>query len=263
MAGVRLIQSTTGIFNRENFASSYVYMMPGYTVENGGYYNKFIQINTDKNVVEVPVFLRTVLEEHLEKIGAHKRSISDRIGAELVYPTEFLFPMFNNSNMSGQGIPEKKTGDAILALLNTVSVDQRYIEFKVPGSTKIFKGTKGLILDNNDKVLLLCTSLLTNNMESSRYRDYEVTSHNIYVSPSAFVEKDLVSKAIITRFLPMLIDKNVTRKPYKILIEDVDLIKKPILPTDFSNISNEINALALSNLDNIMTGYISTDYNIF
>ena len=139
----------------------------------------------------------------------------------------------------------KKTGDSIINHCSSVILDYRLLPFKISDNS-LYYGGKGIILDSNNKVLFLATVNINQRDNMTIVEDYKV-----YVNPIVFVSKDIVSKTIVSKVIPIFIENNYTFQPVKLIIEDKsDIICTPVKPATY-NVDEEINNFLVNNVSEI------------
>lgn len=234
MASEKLIREINNIFSIRNYSYGYGSIPKTLSIGNNNIYSKYIVIELDKNKVEVPAFLIPSFYNFLTNLhNTYTRSGFKR-------PSFFIVPMY----VGGTPII-KKTGDSLISLCCTTSLKQRMLPFNTPDNL-LFYGNRGFIMHDN-KALMMATAMFTIREDYA----FGISDFNLNISPSVFVNKDLVSKAILSKVVPIFIENNRTSENVKIVIDDKSsFIQSPISPKD-THVNEDINNILVATLDEI------------
>ncbi len=245
MASQRLINGLNRVFTGRTLDGDN--WIPNNLVPTNKLFSNFLIIDI-KETIEVPAFLKVVMASYLDLVKSQRLRL-ERAGKleEFKKPDSLVVALYSDD------IPVlKKTGDSIITYTLETTLQQKLRCFITPADeTSKFYGARGLLLDKDKNVMMLA-SVKFNVAENYAYT---VTDQTLSINPSVFVNKDLVSKTIVGKVLPTLIESNLTFKEIKFLIEDKSkLIQAPKPPSSY-NISDELNQVLLENFD-----YLSSDY---
>lgn len=234
MASDKLIREINSIFSSRMPFYSYGSLPRTLSIGRNNIYSKYIVIDLNEEVIEVPAFLRQIFSEFINNLRSTYRSDNFK------KPSCFVVPMYIG------GTPVlKKTGDSLLTMCLNATLKQRILPFNTPDGL-LYYGNRGFII-HDDKALMMATV----KFKITEDYLYSISDYNLNISPSIFVNKDLVSRAILSKIVPVFIENNRTGENIKILIEDKsNIIESPIPPKNV-HVNLEINNILVSNLDAI------------
>lgn len=242
MASVRFINDLNRIFI-SNVQEGNTALPYGIEVGENNIFDRFIVIDI-KEDTEVPIFLKTAFEKYLRDVKSNYYSLVRKDKLSLfVKPTNFIVSLYTSREPI-----LKKTGDSIINYCVQTTFNDRLISFKIVDDS-LYYGTKGLIINSDNKTLMLAT------VKFRIMQDYShVTSdQRVYLNPSIFINKDLVSKTILSKIVPVFIEDNRTNNTISLLIEDKsDVIQRPIKPYNY-NINEDLQSMLRDNLDYIVS----------
>ena len=226
------------------------------TLNNHNAFNRLFVIDVSSDEIEVPVFAKSAVE-----------SI---VGDKLKFPyvshvNKIIIPMYVNIYTQS-----RRTADSIVVeFFSRVDFNQR-LQKVITNKGEVYYGGKGIILDKNFNILLLCT-LACRRME---YRGRQVMSYYkpiIHVSPQVFLRSEgLINKSILKKIIPFYVSQNIGQvhssydfisdipegtKP-QILIDDVSkLIENPVKPTPQKCSDDVLNQILADNADDVLNQF--------
>ena len=226
------------------------------TLDKHNVFNKLFVIDVSSEEIEVPVFARYSVES----------VIRNKFEFPFIkHVDKIVIPMYVN-------IPNKfrRTADSIVSdfFLNT-NFNQR-LQKVTTNKGEVYYGGKGIILDKDFNILLLCT-LACRRME---YGDRQVMSYYkpiVHVSPQLFLgDKGLLGKSILKKIIPFYVSQDIDgiythayfmdnipigTKP-QILIDDVSkFIENPIKPTPQKCSDDVLNQILIDNIDDVLNQF--------
>ena len=223
------------------------------TLDKHNVFNRLFVIDVSSDEIEVPVFARYSVESVIRnKFEFPSIKCVDKI----------VIPMYvNTPNQS------RRTANSIVSdfFLRT-SFNQR-LQKVTTNKGEVYYGGKGIILDKDYNILLLCTIVC----KKIDYREGQVMSYYkpmIHVSPQVFLKgESLICKSILKKIIPFYVSHNidsVTTHAYfrsdipegtkpQILIDDVSkFIENPIKPTPQKYSDEVLNQLLMDNIDDVL-----------
>lgn len=226
------------------------------TLDNHNAFNRLFVIDVSSDEIEVPVFAKSAVES----------VIRDKLEFPYVsHVNKIVIPMYVNTYTQ-----LKRTADCIVReFFSEVNFDKR-LQKVITNKGEVYYGSKGIILDKDFNILLLCT-LACRRME---YRDRQVMSYYkpiIHVSPQVFLRGEgLIEKSILKKIIPFYVSQNIDpiwnnpgfvndipegTKP-QILIDDVSkLIENPVKPTPQKCSDDVLNQILADNADDVLNQF--------
>ena len=226
------------------------------TLDNHNAFNRLFVIDVSSDEIEVPVFAESAVES----------VIRDKLEFPYVsHVNKIIIPMYVNTYTQ-----LKRTADCIVReFFSGVNFDKR-LQKVITNKGEVYYGSKGIILDKDFNILLLCT-LACRRME---YRDRQVMSYYkpiIHVSPQVFLRGEgLIEKSILKKIIPFYVSQNIDpirtnpgfvndipegTKP-QILIDDVSkLIENPVKPTPQKCSDDVLNQILADNADDVLNQF--------
>lgn len=226
------------------------------TLDNHNAFNRLFVIDVSSDEIEVPVFAKSAVES----------VIRDKLEFPYVsHVNKIVIPMYVNTYTQ-----LKRTADCIVReFFSGVNFDKR-LQKVITNKGEVYYGSKGIILDKDFNILLLCT-LACRRME---YRDRQVMSYYkpiIHVSPQVFLRGEgLIEKSILKKIIPFYVSQNIDpiwtnpgfvndipegTKP-QILIDDVSkLIENPVKPTPQKCSDDVLNQILADNADDVLNQF--------
>lgn len=226
------------------------------TLDNHNAFNRLFVIDVSSDEIEVPVFAESAVES----------VIRDKLEFPHVsHVNKIVIPMYVNTYTQ-----LKRTADCIVReFFSGVNFDKR-LQKVITNKGEVYYGSKGIILDKDFNILLLCT-LACRRME---YRDRQVMSYYkpiIHVSPQVFLKGEgLIEKSILKKIIPFYVSQNIDpiwtnpgfvndipegTKP-QILIDDVSkLIENPVKPTPQKCSDDVLNQILADNADDVLNQF--------
>ena len=244
LMGVFLRYDNTAVNNVDNIET---------TLDNHNAFNRLFVIDVSSDEIEVPVFARYVVES----------VVRDKLEfPHTIHTSKIVIPMYVNSHTQS-----RRTADSIVVeFFSRVNFNQR-LQKVITNKGEVYYGSKGIILDKDFNILLLCT-LACRRME---YRGRQVMSYYkpiIHVSPQVFLKGEgLIDKSILKKIIPFYLSQNICQtctnpdfvsdipegtKP-QILIDDVSkLIENPVKPTPQKYSDDVLNQILADNADDVL-----------
>ena len=226
------------------------------TLDNHNAFNRLFVIDVSSDEIEVPVFAKSAVES----------VVIDRLKFPYVsHVNKIIIPMYVNTYTQS-----RRTADSIVReFFSRVDFNQR-LQKVITNKGEIYYGSKGIILDKDFNILLLCT-LACRRME---YRGRQVMSYYkpiIHVSPQVFLRSEgLIEKSILKKIIPFYVSQNIDpirtnsgfvndipegTKP-QILIDDVSkLIENPVKPTPQKYSDDVLNQILADNADDVLNHF--------
>lgn len=226
------------------------------TLDNHNAFNRLFVIDVSSDEIEVPVFAESAVES----------VIRDKLEFPYVsHVNKIIIPMYVNTYTQ-----LRRTADCIVReFFSGVNFDKR-LQKVITNKGEIYYGSKGIILDKDFNILLLCTL-------ACRRREYmgrQVMSYYkpiIHVSPQVFLRSEgLIEKSILKKIIPFYVSQNIDpiwtnpdfvndipegTKP-QILIDDVSkLIENPVKPTPQKCSDAVLNQILADNADDVLNQF--------
>lgn len=201
----------------------------------------FYEIDTSKDIIEIPIFYRGHAESFLENDKCNK----------------IVLPLFSIDK-----IYSKSSLNTISKLLETRS---NYGLIEVNFKNEIYYGCKGLILDENKNMLLSM---------NVRYKKENINNCIFYkpfkivcrINYNVYKYKTTLNKYILNKIIPYLsntelyysavensFDYQYYKSKVEIVISDDENIIKPIPPDIIENLDDTLNNTLIKNIEDIMS----------
>ena len=223
------------------------------TLDNHNAFNRLFVIDVSSDEIEVPVFARSAVESVVR--------------GKLEFPyishaSKIVIPMYVNTyNMAA------RTADSIMNIFFSRTNFNQRLQKITTNKGEVYYGGKGIILNKDFNILLLCT-IVCRRME---YRGRQIMSYYkpvIHVSPQVFLRGDgLIDKSILKKVIPFYVSHNIDSvrthayfrsdipegtKP-QILIDDVSkFIENPAKPTPQKCSDDMLNQILADNADDVL-----------
>lgn len=226
------------------------------TLDNHNAFNRLFVIDVSSDEIEVPVFAKSAVES----------VVRDKLEFPYVsHVNKIIIPMYVNTYTQS-----RRTADSIVGeFFSRVNFNQR-LQKVITNKGEVYYGGKGIILDKDFNILLLCT-LACRRME---YGGRQVMSYYkpiIHVSPQVFLRGEgLIDKSILKKIIPFYVSQNIGpvytnpdfvsdipegTKP-QILIDDVSkLIENPVKPTPQKCSDDVLNQILADNADDVLNHF--------
>lgn len=226
------------------------------TLDNHNAFNKLFVIDISSDEIEVPVFARSAVELMVR---------SKMCLPYMAHVSKVVIPMYVNTyNQS------RRTADSIVSnFFSRVNFNQR-LQKVTTNKGEVYYGGRGIILDKDFNILLLCTIVCRRMMRDGG----QVMSYYkpvIHVNPQVFLrEGSLVDKSILKKVIPFYVSHNIDTvgthayfrsdipegtKP-QVLIDDVSkFIENPIKPTPQKCSDDVLNQLLADNIDDVLNQF--------
>lgn len=229
------------------------------TLDNHNAFNKLFVIDVSSNEIEVPVFARAVVES----------VVSNNLEFPCItHTSKIVIPMYVNAYSQS-----RRTADSIVSdFFSEVNFGQR-LRKVTTSKGEVYYGGKGIILDKDFNILLLCT-IVCRRMEHSVGQVMSYYKPMIHVSPQVFLgSKGLIDKSILKKIIPFYVSHNIdlvntsnlinTRTYFRsdipegtkpqILIDDVSkFIENPAKPTPQKCSDDVLNQILVDNVDDVL-----------
>lgn len=223
------------------------------TLDNHNAFNRLFVIDVSSDEIEVPVFARSVVES----VVRGKLEFP-----YIIHTSKIVIPMYVNTyNQS------RRTADSIVNdFFSRVDFNQR-LQKVTTNKGEVYYGGKGIILDKDFNILLLCTIVC----KRIEHRGRQVMSYYkpvVHVSPQVFLRGEgLVDKSILKKIIPFYVSHSIGpvsthayfrsnipegTKP-QILIDDVSkFIENPAKPTPRKCSDEVLNQILADNADDVL-----------
>ena len=226
------------------------------TLDNHNVFNRLFVIDMSSDEIEIPVFARFVVES----------VVADKLRYPLMtHPSKIVIPMYVNTyNQS------RRTADSIVNdFFSRVSFNHR-LQKVTTNKGEVYYGGRGIILDKDLNILLLCT-IVCRRMEHGGRQVMSYYKPIVHVSPQLFLEdKGLLGKSILKKIIPFYVSHNIgTVSDYtyfrndipegtkpQILIDDVSkFIETPVKPTPQKCSDDVLNQILIDNIDDVLNQF--------
>ena len=226
------------------------------TLDNHNAFNRLFVIDVSSDEIEVPVFAKSAVES----------VVRDRLEFPYVsHVNKIIIPMYVNTYTQ-----LRRTADCIVReFFSGVNFDRR-LQKIITNKGEVYYGNRGIILDKDFNILLLCTLAC----RRTEYRGRQVMSYYkpiIHVSTQEFLKGGgLIEKSILKRIIPFYVSQDIDpvwadsdfvndipegTKP-QILIDDVSkLIENPVKPTPQKCSDDVLNQILADNVDDVLNQF--------
>ena len=226
------------------------------TLDNHNAFNRLFIIDVSSDEIEVPVFAKSAVES----------VVRDRLKFPYVsHVNKIIIPMYVNTyNQS------RRTADSIVNdFFSRVTFSHR-LQKVTTNKGEVYYGGKGIILDKDLNILLLCT-IVCRRMEHGGRQVMSYYKPIVHISPQLFLEdKGLLGKSILKKIIPFYVSHSIDgiythayfsdnipigTKP-QILIDDVSkFIESPIKPTPQKCSDDVLNQILIDNIDDVLNQF--------
>ena len=226
------------------------------TLDNHNVFNRLFVIDMSSDEIEIPVFARFVVES----------VVTDKLKYPLMaHPSKIVIPMYVNTyNQS------RRTADSIVNdFFSRVTFSHR-LQKVTTNKGEVYYGGKGIILDKDLNILLLCT-MVCKRMEHGGRQVMSYYKPIVHVSPQLFLgDKGLLGKSILKKIIPFYVSHDIDgiythayfmdnipigTKP-QILIDDVSkFIENPVKPTPQKCSDEALNQILIDNIDDVLNQF--------
>ena len=226
------------------------------TLDNHNVFNRLFVIDMSSDEIEIPVFARFVVES----------VVTDKLKYPfMTHPSKIVIPMYVNTyNQS------RRTSDSIVNdFFSRVSFNHR-LQKVTTNKGEVYYGGKGIILDKDFNILLLCT-MICKRMEHGGRQVMSYYKPIVHVSPQIFLrDEGLLGKSILKKIIPFYVshsidgihthayfgnDVPIGTKP-QILIDDVSkFIENPVKPTPQKCSDDVLNQILIDNIDDVLNQF--------
>lgn len=211
-------------------------------LDNHNVFNKMFVVNICSNSIEIPIFARYYVEKTLLYNNENPLSQYNKI----------VIPLYVNAPV----LYKRNIDCAVRDLFSRVCFNNR-LQKVITSKDEIYYGAKGIILDKDFNILLLCTIFNIVDEFNAKH-----TECRIYINPRVFLdEKESMYKTIIRKIIPFYISHDVRlhsyayRETYKprIIIDDVSsFIETPANPSIQECLEDTFSQFLIDNLDSIL-----------
>ena len=223
------------------------------TLDKHNAFNRLFVIDVSSDEIEVPVFARAVVESVVRgKLKFPSINHVDKV----------VIPMYMNTyNQS------RRTADSIVSDFFLRTNFSHRLQKVTTNKGEVYYGGKGIILDKDFNILLLCT-IVCKRIEYRGSQEMSYYKPIIHISPQVFLKgENLICKSILKKIIPFYVSHNIDSvtthasfrsdipegtKP-QILIDDVSkFIENPIKPTPQKCSDEVLNQLLMDNVDDVL-----------
>ena len=226
------------------------------TLNKHNAFNRLFVIDVSSDEIEVPVFAKSAIES----------VVRDKLEFPYVsHVNKIIIPMYVNTYTQ-----LRRTADCIVReFFSGVNFDRR-LQKIITNKGEVYYGNRGIILDKDFNILLLCTLAC----RRTEYRGRQVMSYYkpiIHVSPQVFLMGGgLIEKSILKRIIPFYVSQDIDlvctnpdfvndipegTKP-QMLIDDVSkLIENPVKPTPQKCSDDVLNQILADNVDDVLNQF--------
>ena len=223
------------------------------TLDKHNAFNKLFVIDVSSDEIEVPVFARFVVESVIrDKLEFPSINHVDKI----------VIPMYTNTYNQ-----LRRTADSIVSDFFLKTNFSHRLQKATTNKGEVYYGGKGIILDKDFNILLLCT-IVCKRIEHSGSQVMSYYKPVIHINPQVFLKREnLICKSILKKIIPFYVSHNIDSvttyasfrsdipegtKP-QILIDDVNkFIENPIKPTPQKCSNDVLNQLLMDNVDDVL-----------
>ena len=164
--------------------------------DNNNVYNVSLKVDLSRPEIIIPMTLRGIMNNILR---TEYNGVEDGIKSlDEIKSLQFIYPLINIMPTEN-----KRTFNSIFRTLLSFNYNSRLVKVKT-SKGEIYHGAPGIVLDEEYNVLLLMATKAT--LEEHNLLYYEPV---LYINPSVFINKDLVSKNIISNIVPYFIENKV------------------------------------------------------
>lgn len=204
------INSYIGISARRSFLN----------YDNNNVYNVSLKVDLSRPEIIIPITLRCIMNNRLR---TEYNGVEDGIKSlDEIKSLQFIYPLINTMPTEN-----KRTSNSIFRTLLSFNDNSRLVKVKT-SKGEIYYGAPGIVLDEEYNVLLLMAMKAI--LEEHNLLYYEPV---LYINPSVFINKDLVSKNIISNIVPYFIENKVTLTDSSINYEHIKYKEGLVSSTSF------------------------------
>ena len=253
----RYTDSLTRVFSRVGDSSVGEVDNELITLSRHNAFNRLFVIDVSSDEIEVPTFARSVVESTVRK--------------NLKYPHishvgKIVIPMYVNTyNLS------TRTANSIVNIFFSRTTFHQRLRKVTTNKGEVYYGGKGIILDKDFNILLLCT-IVCRKIEHEGRQMMSYYKPIIHVSPQVFLRNEgLINKSILKKIIPFYISHNIYEisthdyfrdgipegtKP-QVLIDDVNrFIEYPVKPSPQKCSDDVLNQLLIDNADDVLNQFL-------
>ena len=226
------------------------------TLDKHNAFNRLFVIDVSSDEIEVPVFARYSVES----------VIRNKFEFPFVkHVDKIVIPMYVNTPSQS-----KRTADSIVSTFFLSTNFSKRLQKIITSKGEVYYGGKGIILDKDFNILLLCTIVC----KKIEHRGGQVMSYYkpmIHINPQVFLKgESLICKSILKKIIPFYVSHNIDlisthayfrsdipegTKP-QILIDDVNkFIENPTKPTPQKCSDDVLNQLLMDNVNDVLNQF--------
>lgn len=231
----RLVNNIREVFNNSNITNSEFSLQGVTSIVNNNLLCRHFSFDVLPTVVEVPVLCFNVVRETMKYY--HDPSLNTE--RTPVNPIVNI-PLFEGSNT---------TTSAVTVVINQATRRGYKLGLcKVTTTKNVYYIGKGIIFDNNFKLLMLTTVVLK---KLDNYPTPNIMQTILYVDPTVFTRGDIVSNFIIKKIIPIIHESTSTDVTDVVIKNMNHLLKTPVAPTVRDIEEKNISKFVKTNAENI------------
>jgi len=230
----RLINNIREVFNNSN-VTNYDFNFQGITsIINNNLLCRSFSFDVSPKTVEVPVLCYHVVKEVMKQYHSSNNTEENPVNPIV------NIPLFIGSDYL--------TSAATVVINQAIRRGYKSGLCKVTTTKNVYYIGKGLIFDNNYKLLMLTTVML---VKLEGYPTPNIMQTILYVDPTVFTRGDVVSNFIIKKIIP-IIHESTTTDVTDVVIKNMNhLLKFPVEPTVRDIEEKNISKFVKANAENI------------
>ena len=231
----RLVNNIREVFNNSNITNSEFNLNGITSIVNNNLLCRHFSFDVSPTVVEVPVLCFNAVREVMKYY--HEPSLNTER-----FPVNPIvnIPLFEGSYTT--------TSAATVVINQAIRRGYKSGLCKVTTTKNIYYIGKGIIFDNNFKLLMLTTVML---VKLEGYPTPNIEKTILYVDPTVFTRGDIVSNFIIKKIIP-IIHESTTTDLTDVVIKNMNhLLKTPVEPTVKDIEEKNISKFVKANAENI------------
>lgn len=165
-----------------------------------GLFRKYISCEIDGPQIIVPVFLRPYVDDVVYKLRntTNMGVISESLDVEIVYPI-----------IEDRTPKPKRTADSIIRRFFENDTEYKTLINVETNKGAKYSGGRGIILDEEGRVLFLATVVGNYQFENDRVK-LVYTENRIYIHPKVMLDtSDLICKGIMKKIIPFFLENKL------------------------------------------------------
>lgn len=212
------------------------------TLDQNSFFSRYLVVDQVNESIDIPTMCFNTIRNTFDA-QAHLDTLKDK-------KNRFLIPLYNNSYLE-----RRATFSSIINTFFNKSELRQRLQKIITKSDQVYYGNRGIILDENFNLLLLCTKQCQIDVNSN-FQPCKVLGAKIYVDPKVFIDqKNVINKGILKELIPYyttnftsMYGRNAT-----VIVEDLQKFimtaNKPDLST---NIHESLNQCLVDNVNEII-----------